>query len=302
MMVMAYLAAVVAANLIVTAFGPGVSVLTAFLFIGLNITARDGLHDRWAGDSLKWRMGALIAAGGLISWLLNRDAASIAVASSVAFAVSETADAGVYHFLRDRPWYQRVNGSNTVSAGIDSVLFPILAFGGFLPVITLGQFAAKVFGGSLWALALRPRVLTVAALFALAAPLSGQSVSVGVGEFHNEYVTQEVVEAVVLVPLGAVTPNVIASWDLHGDGKPVVLPQVGRDLYVSFPVIVGADIGASAGPWDDYKAWEPHGSLRAIAFLPHGFKVVSIASWQPWNEWARSVVFKVDWTVARLDR
>ena len=32
----------------------------------------------------------------------------------------------------------------------NSIVFPTLAFGGFMPVIVLGQFAAKVLGGFLW--------------------------------------------------------------------------------------------------------------------------------------------------------
>jgi uncharacterized PurR-regulated membrane protein YhhQ (DUF165 family) len=43
-----------------------------------------------------------------------------------------------------------VNGSNVLSAAVDSVLFPTIAFGALLPVIVLGQFAAKVLGGAVW--------------------------------------------------------------------------------------------------------------------------------------------------------
>lgn len=50
-MILMYLAAIVAANLLVARFGPSVVVLNAFLFIGLDITTRDSLHDRWRADS-----------------------------------------------------------------------------------------------------------------------------------------------------------------------------------------------------------------------------------------------------------
>jgi len=292
-----YLAAIVAANLIVAAIGPAVSVLTALVFIGLNLTARDRLHDLWSGTGLRWKMAALIAAGGLLSWMMNADAARIAIASSVAFAASETVDALAYHFLRGRPWYERVNGSNTVSAAVDSFLFPALAFGAFLPLIVLGQFAAKVFGGGFWSWILKPRAAAVALLL-LAAPLSAQ-VSAGIGEYHNEFVTQDVLEVYVRAPVEWVgfTPNVIVSFDLHGKvSEPVVLPQVGRTLVANFPVLIGADIGASAGAWDDYRHWEPHVSATALAFIRGPLKAVSIVSWQPFNEWARSVVVKLDWT------
>lgn len=147
-----YLVAIIAANLSVAAFGPSVSIINAFWLIGLDLTLRDRLHDRWHGDPVK--MAALIAAGGLISAALNRDAQVIAIASVIAFMVSATADAIVYARLADLPRLQRVNGSNVAGAALDSVLFPTIAFGGFLPVVVLGQFAAKVVGGFLWSLVL----------------------------------------------------------------------------------------------------------------------------------------------------
>jgi uncharacterized PurR-regulated membrane protein YhhQ (DUF165 family) len=152
-----YLAAIVAANLIVARFGPSATIIVAFLFIGLDITARDRLHEAWRGRHLWIKMAALIASGSVLSWLLNRDAGPIALASFVAFAASGAADALTYHALRDRAWMVKVNGSNIVSAAIDSLVFPTLAFGALLPWIVLGQFAAKVAGGAVWAALLRSR-------------------------------------------------------------------------------------------------------------------------------------------------
>ncbi len=153
--VLLYLGAVVAANLIVTALGPASAVVVAFLFIGLDLTARDHLHDAWHGEGLLWKMAALIAAGSLLSWLLNRDAGPIAVASFVAFASAATVDTLVYHLLRRYPRWLRINGSNVPSAAVDSIVFPVLAFGGFPWPIILGQFLAKTLGGFLWSLVLR---------------------------------------------------------------------------------------------------------------------------------------------------
>lgn len=145
-----YLVAIVAANLTVATWGPSMTVVNAFLFIGLDLTSRDKLHDAWHGDGLAWKMGALIAAGSALSWLLNRDAGQIAVASFVAFAAASVTDTVMYHLLRRRVWWQRVNGSNVVGAAVDSLVFPTIAFGAFLPAIVLGQFVAKVAGGALW--------------------------------------------------------------------------------------------------------------------------------------------------------
>lgn len=153
--VLMYLAAIVLANLSSTYFGPQASIVNAFLFIGLDLTARDRLHDAWGGRGLLWKMGALIATGSLLSWIININAAQIAVASMIAFALAAIADTTVYHLLKNKAYLVKINGSNVVSAAVDSMVFPTIAFGGFLPLITLGQFLAKVFGGAVWAYILR---------------------------------------------------------------------------------------------------------------------------------------------------
>lgn len=155
MIVILYLAAIVAANLSIAAFGPSVAIINAFVFIGLDFTARDRLHDAWAGRHLWARMAALIGAGSLLSYLINRSAGPIALASFVAFAAAGAVDAGIYHLLRRRDWVTRANGSNLASSAADSLIFPALAFGGLIWWIVLGQFAAKVFGGLVWSAVLR---------------------------------------------------------------------------------------------------------------------------------------------------
>ena len=149
-----YLGAIVAANLIVAAFGPSSVIIVAFLFVGLDLTTRDRLHDAWHGRRLAGRMALLIGAGGVISYAVNRDAAQIALASTVAFTVAAILDGIAYALLADRPWFVRSNGSNVVSAAADSILFPTIAFGAFMPAIVAGQFIAKVGGGLVWSVIL----------------------------------------------------------------------------------------------------------------------------------------------------
>jgi queuosine precursor transporter len=152
-----YLAAIVAANLSVAAFGPAVSIVNAFVFIALDLTARDRLHEAWQVRGLAWKMGLLIATGSALSYGLARLlpstmppdlVARIALASLIAFGVSAALDALCYHLLRERAYLVKVNGSNVVSAAADSLIFPTLAFGALLPWIVLGQFIAKVAGGA----------------------------------------------------------------------------------------------------------------------------------------------------------
>jgi hypothetical protein len=163
MIVAAYLAAIVLANLSVATFGPGISIVTALVLIGLDLTTRDVLHDRWRGRLLLPRMALLIGAGGAISYALNSSAGPIALASTSAFVVSATLDATAYTLLEPYRRMVRVNGSNIIGAAADSLIFPTLAFGSLLPVVVLGQFAAKVIGGLFWSLVLRGRPTAVPA-------------------------------------------------------------------------------------------------------------------------------------------
>lgn len=150
-----YLIAIVLANLSVAAFGPSITLLNAFLFIGLDLTARDKLHDAWHGSHLWRNMALLIAVGSLLSWFLNRDAGQIALASFLAFACAAAVDAVVYHRLIEYPRWLRMNGSNIPSALVDSIVFPAIAFGFPLLIwIMIGQFAAKVLGGFVWSIVL----------------------------------------------------------------------------------------------------------------------------------------------------
>lgn len=151
-LVTAFVAAAVTANLLVAEFGPGISVLNAFLLIGFDLSSRDALHDKWNTRRVP-KMAVLIIAAGAISYLLNPASGKIAVASVVAFVSASAVDWLVYHFLRRLPWSERANGSNIAAAAVDSFLFPAIAFG--FPIlwpIVLGQFTAKVAGGAVWAL------------------------------------------------------------------------------------------------------------------------------------------------------
>ena len=153
--VILYLVAIVLANLTVATFGVSMVIVNAFLFIGLDLTARDHLHDAWRGNHLVPKMVALIAAGSILSWVLNRNAGQIALASFVAFAAASSVDAIVYQLLGKYPRWLRINGSNIPSALVDSIIFPTLAFGAFVGAIVLGQFLAKTLGGFIWSLIFR---------------------------------------------------------------------------------------------------------------------------------------------------
>jgi len=66
-----YIAALVAANLLVAWLGPWFSLVNAFVLIGLDLSLRDKLHDLWEGDKLAIKMGGLIATASIISYAIN---------------------------------------------------------------------------------------------------------------------------------------------------------------------------------------------------------------------------------------
>lgn len=156
-LIVAYLAAIVAANLITTHYAaeghPEVSVYTAFVLVAFDFVARDVLHEWYSGNRRVIVLGSLIAAGSLLSYLANPDSAEIAKWSAIAFACAMTADTLVYHLMRPRfDWLERSNGSNIVGAAVDSAVF---CYGVSFPfIVAFGQFTAKVAGGALFSLLL----------------------------------------------------------------------------------------------------------------------------------------------------
>jgi len=147
-----YIAAMVVANLLVWWLGPWFSPVNAFFLIGLDLTLRDVMHERLQ----RWQLAVVICIGGVLTWALNPAAARIAIASATAFIAAAAVDWAVYRALHRHPWLVRSNGSNVAGAAVDSLLFPTLAFGAFLPHIVALQFIAKVGGGAIWSFLLRP--------------------------------------------------------------------------------------------------------------------------------------------------
>jgi uncharacterized PurR-regulated membrane protein YhhQ (DUF165 family) len=142
-----YAIAMTLANLSIALWGPLVSPINAFLFIGLDLALRDSLHIRLKA----WQMGGLIAATGLLTYVLNPAAGMIAIASAVSFTAAAVVDWGVF-IKASGTWFARSTKSNIAGAAVDSLIFPTLAFGVLMPHIVALQFAAKVAGGAIWAL------------------------------------------------------------------------------------------------------------------------------------------------------
>ncbi|MEC3974968.1 VUT family protein [Amycolatopsis sp. H20-H5] len=117
-----------------------VAVPAGTLWAGATFTLRDMLHECLGPRGVL----AAIAAGAGLSWLLASP--QIAMASVLAFTVSELVGSIVYGRLRAWSVLGAVIGSNMVGLGIDSVLFVPLAFGSFafVPGQILGKTVATV--------------------------------------------------------------------------------------------------------------------------------------------------------------
>jgi hypothetical protein len=159
--ILLYLAAIVWSNVSVALWGQAVVLWNAALFISLDLVARDRLHDRWAGPGLWPRMLALVAAGGLLSALLNVQAGLVAVVSCLALVGSGLTDAAVYQAGHRWPWLVRVNASNLAAGLVDSWVFLGLLSAWVLPSpmpatvlagLVLTQWGLKVAGGLVWSL------------------------------------------------------------------------------------------------------------------------------------------------------
>jgi uncharacterized PurR-regulated membrane protein YhhQ (DUF165 family) len=136
-----FILSIAAANWAIAAFGIvgvgfGLMAPAGVYFAGLTFSLRDALHET---GGRRWVIGAIIGGAALSSLLAGPQ---LAIASGVAFLLSEASDYAVYAPLRQRSWLGAVVASNTVGVIVDSALFLWLAFGSlaFLP----GQIVGKM--------------------------------------------------------------------------------------------------------------------------------------------------------------
>ncbi len=136
-----YVLTIFAANMAITLFGIvpvgfGLMAPAGVYFAGLTFSLRDAVQETLGR---RWTVGAIVA-GALISALLSPQ---LAIASGLAFLMSELADFAVYAPLRHKSWFAAVISSNTVGVTLDSALFLWLAFGSL-------EFIAGQIVGKTW--------------------------------------------------------------------------------------------------------------------------------------------------------
>ena len=159
-----YVLTIVAANWAIQTWGIvpigfGLYAPAGVFFAGLAFTFRDLTQERLG----RFATVAAILFGAALSWLVSP---AFAIASGIAFLVSELADFAVFTPLRERHWLSAVALSNTVGLVIDSMLFLWLAFGNvdFLAGQVVGKASMTLLAVAVLWLVRRRRVVSVAAL------------------------------------------------------------------------------------------------------------------------------------------
>jgi uncharacterized PurR-regulated membrane protein YhhQ (DUF165 family) len=147
-----FVAATALANISISHFGPQAAPINAFVLIGLNLTLRDSIHDKWQGKNLWLRMLLMLSCAGVVSYLLDASAARIAIGSVLALLAAGVTDTAIYEILHRKRYLVRCNSSNVASAAVDSLVFFYVAFGGVPVEVLLSQWVVKVFGGGIWSL------------------------------------------------------------------------------------------------------------------------------------------------------
>lgn len=123
--------------------GFGLMAPSGVLMIGLAFILRDIVQERLG---LKWAFGA-IAVGAVLSFLTANP--FLALASTVAFVVSEVADLFVYTPLRERSRPIAYLASGVVGSIVDSTLFVAIAFGSV--ELAIGTALAKIYASAAFA-------------------------------------------------------------------------------------------------------------------------------------------------------
>jgi queuosine precursor transporter len=133
----AFIGLVVASNWLTAEYGLIGGFVTAGTFTaGLVLAARDAVRET-AGV---WAALSCVAAGAALSVVMSTPA--LALASGIAFALSEIADTTVYEPLRRRSRTRALAWSNLVGSVVDSLLFLTIAGFPVWPAM-VGQVAVK---------------------------------------------------------------------------------------------------------------------------------------------------------------
>lgn len=151
-----FLAAFIAANLIVREFGAWGLIISSALLIPFDFVIRCLIHEKYSGWKLLTILLLLTICAAGITVLIYPDSKNIATGSICGFVAAQ-AGAGIFYQLvkrKTKSYLLKVNVSDLIAVSFDSLAFQWVAFGVIGWYITGGQILIKFLGGVLWYLIL----------------------------------------------------------------------------------------------------------------------------------------------------
>lgn len=145
-----YLLAFVLANFIVLYFGKVGLIFTALFLIPFDFVMRCLFHEQWKGVELILKLGLLVGVASILTYVINKDAANIALGSVFGFVSAQFIAGVFYQSVINKSYFIKVNGSDAIGIFFDSLVFQFVAFSSIDPIITISQFTLKIIGGLFW--------------------------------------------------------------------------------------------------------------------------------------------------------
>lgn len=143
LMMILYIALFLVANILVGIFGPWITPLNALIIISADMVIRDRIQYE---TSFLYSVICSVLAG-IATVLINPNAEMIAIASCSSIILSGLFSAVAFK-LKSGDFYKKSYPANIVAAAVDSIAFPLIAFGSLMFGVTLAQFLAKVLGAT----------------------------------------------------------------------------------------------------------------------------------------------------------
>lgn len=140
-MIVLFVLLYVAANLSVAYFGVWSTPINALVIISADMVIRDKIQHNFGF----WYSMLACFVAGIATVIIDPSAGMIAVASVSSVILAGTGSAITFKLKRG-DFYSKSIPANTVSAAIDSIVFPMIAFGSVMIDVSLAQFAAKTVG------------------------------------------------------------------------------------------------------------------------------------------------------------
>lgn len=145
-----YLIAFILANFIVLYFGANGLIFTALFLIPFDFVMRCLFHETWKGKELVFKLGGLVIAASVLTFIINQNSLHIALGSSGGFIAAQVVAGLFYQLVIKKSYFIKVNGSDAIGILIDSIVFQFIAFGNIDIFIMISQFILKITGGLFW--------------------------------------------------------------------------------------------------------------------------------------------------------